>query len=94
VGGIPIKDWTDYADAQIPGGSYVAGVTGQSPTSLFTQNRRMVEEGKYEGLANGEGNWSGDSITSLLNYVFGLSIGGMSHQNQKNFAEIETRNAG
>lgn len=109
VGGVPIKDTSDYIDSQIPGGSYVAGITGYSPTSavlgeglwdedtenqsLF-QERRMVREGKYEGLLDENGALSGDAATSLLNWLFGFGLSGMGHVNQRNFAEIEQRNAG
>jgi hypothetical protein len=105
-GGVPMKDKSDYIDSQIPGGSYAAGITGVSPVGtllgegLFDDNpdvpwaeRRMVAEDKYQGLINDEGAWSGDSITSLMNFLTGLGFSGMSHKNQRNFAQIESRNA-
>lgn len=43
--GVKSYDATDYIDRQIPFGTYMAGLTGKSPSSGFTQNKGNKQQG-------------------------------------------------
>jgi hypothetical protein len=94
AGGIPVdtSDYSGYFDKQIPGGSYMAGITGRSPTSGFLQETKAVEDEKRQGFFNQNGEISGDAAAQLFNWVTGLGMAGLSHENQINQANIQDRN--
>lgn len=75
--GIPIKDKSDYWDAQIPGVNSIAGLTKKSPTSLFTQDRGVGngQTPEQTALAQSKIDRSGGvDLTALFNYITGTSL--------------------
>jgi hypothetical protein len=63
------------------------GLTGDTAESdpnheNFFDPRRQVKEGNYQGPINEFGLPSSDALRALNNWIFGLSVTGMSHENQ------------
>lgn len=91
VGGIPINDYSDYVDQNIPIVNYLANVTGHS----ITGSAASVLQGKGldPQLQVERGNKTGfDQSMSVVSWLSGLNAQNWSRPNFINYAEIEKRN--
>ena len=91
--GAPIKDWSDYVDASLPGVNYIANVSGVSPTGSVESI--LQGQGLDPQLQVERGNKTDfDKALSVANWITGLGFQNLSRPNYINFAEIERRNEG
>jgi hypothetical protein len=78
--GINNYDLSDYVDRQIPNLSYVANISGRSPSSLFTQKKGNKENGP------------GVQGTPFFNFLTGLGLMDMSKPSYQRQAREDAKN--
>lgn len=78
--GSPITDMSDYIDSNVPFFGTIAGVTGRSPSSGFTQQTRNAERGNTG---------ADDQALRAANWLLGLGVQDVSRPNYQKFAQLE-----
>ena len=92
--GVPQSDLSDYVDSQLPGVSYLAKVTGRSPSSLGTQEVRQSSGMSPEELQKAKDkNTAVDNLTALFNFMTGSSATNMSKPGYIKSAQFDQKAA-
>ena len=91
--GAKINDTSDYIDSSIPIVAPLSRLTGTSVTgSIASILQGKGLDPQYQ-IRAGNKDAATSQVTALTNYLSGLALTPMSQPNQRNYAELEKRNA-